>query len=274
MTEWTWDSSLYGGSAPYYALGRIAYPGELAVALAEALGLDGSGRLLDIGCGPGSLTLLLADRFAEVVGVDADRDMIAEADRLAAEAGTGNAHWVCRRAEELPADLGAFRLITFAQSFHWMDRPRVAAIARGMLEPGGACAHVHANTHIGVDGSDLPHSRPPHERIAALAERYLGPIRRAGRGLLPHGTPAGESAIYRAAGFGGPERIEIPGRTVTRGIDEVVAGVFSQSRYAPDLFGGERTSFETDLRTLLSSAAPDGIFAERTRDIAVDLWRP
>ncbi|MGH3828126.1 MAG: class I SAM-dependent methyltransferase [Pseudonocardiaceae bacterium] len=47
--------------------------------LAAALHLDGSGRLLDVGCGPGSLTLPLAPRFGEATGVDADPDMLREA---------------------------------------------------------------------------------------------------------------------------------------------------------------------------------------------------
>ena len=62
----------------------MAYPPELAERLTELLELDGTGRLLDVGCGPGSLTLLLADRFASAVGVDADAGMLAEAERLAA----------------------------------------------------------------------------------------------------------------------------------------------------------------------------------------------
>jgi cyclopropane fatty-acyl-phospholipid synthase-like methyltransferase len=37
-----------------------AYPAQLAEELVETLQLDGSGVLLDVGCGTGSLTLLLA----------------------------------------------------------------------------------------------------------------------------------------------------------------------------------------------------------------------
>jgi len=172
---WEWDPSLYSGSAEYYARGRAGYPPELAEAFAAELELDGSGRLLDVGCGPGSLTLPLAGSFEEAVGLDADADMLGEATRLAALAGTGHCRWVHRRAEELPAGLGRFRLVTFAQSFHWFDRPRVAAAVHGMLEPGGFCAHVNATTHQGVEGS------VPHAEITELVHAYLGPVRRAGR---------------------------------------------------------------------------------------------
>lgn len=41
--------------------------------------VDGSGRLLDVGCGPGSLTLLLAPHFAQAFGIDPDAGMLSEA---------------------------------------------------------------------------------------------------------------------------------------------------------------------------------------------------
>ncbi|MFG1792221.1 class I SAM-dependent methyltransferase [Nocardia sp. NPDC049149] len=271
---WHWDPSLYAGSAGYYTRGRMPYPEVLAEALATALSLDGSGRLLDVGCGPGSLTLLLADRFEQVVGIDADQGMIDEACRLAAEDGIRNARWVRLRAEELPAELGSFTVATFAQSFHWMDRPRVAATVRGMLSTGGACVHVHATTHQGVRStSALPHPQPPHSAITELVRKYLGPVRRAGQGSLPSGTVGNEAAIYRAAGFTGPCRIEVPGRVVTRVSADVVAAVFSLSSSAPHLFGRARAEFEAELRQLLSNANPSGVFSEQAREIAVDIWR-
>jgi len=66
--EWEWDPSLYAGSAPYYPVGRLPYPSDVAVALRHELALDGAGRLLDLGCGPGSLALILTDLFEEAVG--------------------------------------------------------------------------------------------------------------------------------------------------------------------------------------------------------------
>ncbi len=274
-STWEWDPSLYSGSAAHYTRGRLPYPEALASALAAELHLDGAGRLLDVGCGPGSLTLLLADMFEQAIGLDADRDMIAEAGRLAAQTGIRNTRWLHMRAEDLPAGLGSFRLVTFAQSFHWMDRPKVAAAVRAMLDVGGTCAHVHATTHQGVEGGiAMPHPRPPHSSIAELVRTYLGPIRRAGQSPLPSGTASGEEEIYRAAGFTGPRRLEIPGRVVIRMTDDIVAAVFSLSSSAPHLFGDDGATFETELRQLLHSASPSGMFSEQTREIAIDIWQP
>ena len=182
-----------------------ALSAELATALAGELGLDGSGRLLDLGCGPGSLTVLLAPLFAEAVGVDPDAGMLAEAakrdDRIS---------WRRSTAERIPLDWGPFRLVTFAQSFHWMDQVPVAKRLRLMLESGGACVHVSATTHRGVDGTDpLPYPRPPHDAIEGLVVEFLGPVRRAGAGRLPNGTPGGEGDSFRAAGFTHERRLDL-----------------------------------------------------------------
>jgi SAM-dependent methyltransferase len=273
--DWRWDETLYRGSAAYYGIGRLPYPPAVADAFAETLGLDGTQRLLDVGCGPGSLTLQLAAHVAVAVGIDADPDMIAAAQAAAERAGATNVEWHCMRAEELPADLGRFALVTFAQSFHWFEQATVARALRGMLEPGGACVHVHATTHRGDDSDDaLDHARPPYEEIDALIRSYLGPERRAGRGLRHVRTPANEESALRGAGFTGSTRIELDtARIVTRGIDDVVAATFSLSGSTPHLFGDDLGRFEADLRALLHDAAPDGCFSERTRDVALEIWR-
>lgn len=268
------DEYLYAGSASYYAVGRMPYPHELADVLRDHLGLDGHGRLLDVGCGPGSLTLLLAPLFAETVGIDADPDMIAHAADRAA--GARGVTWRQLRAEDLPADLGRFRVVTFAQSFHWMDQRKVARAVRPMLAPGGAWAHVGATTHQGVPGDEpLPHPRPPHDEIHVLVGSYLGPVRRAGRRLLPAGTPDGEDQVMEAAGYHGPVRLTVDaGQVHERTEDQVVASVFSLSSAAPHLFGDRLAEFEQDLRALLRRTSPQGRFAEQTRDIALTVWRP
>ncbi|WP_030154835.1 class I SAM-dependent methyltransferase [Glycomyces sp. NRRL B-16210] len=275
MGTWEWDATLFAGSADHYAAGRMPYPAALGEAIGAELGLDGTGRLLDVGCGPGSLTLLLAPRFAATVGVDADPDMVAAARRNAEAAGIGGITWRHLRAEALPAGLGLFRAAVFAQSFHWMDQDLVARRVRDMLEPGGAWVHVGATTHRGEAGGEaLPRPAPPWDRIEALVARYLGPVRRAGQGRLPNGTRGGEEAVMRRAGYTGPVRIRVGGgEVVERDENAIVAAVFSLSSAAPHLFGDERGAFEADLRRLLREASPDGRFSERRHATEAVIWR-
>lgn len=281
---WQWDETLFRGSARYYERGRLPYPPGLADAVALVLRLDGRGRLLDVGCGPGIIALRLAGLFAEVVGLDADQDMLVEAERRAAELGIGNARWVHALAEDLPADLGMFRAATFAQSFHWMDRERVAATIFAMLEPGGA--FVQVSTAQGAvllptmplpyqpPTEPLPHPLPPREAISALVTRYLGPERRAGQGVLLYGTPGNEDAVVRGAGFDPIEVVEVPGRQViTRTADDLVAALYSGSGTAPHLFGDRLPQFEAELRAILAETSPSGLFAEQTGDAEVRVWR-
>jgi hypothetical protein len=157
-------------------------------------------------------------------------------------------------------------VISFAQSFHWMDQLPVARTVLGMLNQKGACLHVDGTTHQSVDtDSDLPHPKPPCPMIEELIERYLGPINRARKGLLPPD---------KAAGFAGPQRIEIHGRVVQRTSEQIVAAIFSLSGSTPRIFGDRRQGLEDDLRQLLLDDYPSGIFSEQTREIAADIWRP
>jgi SAM-dependent methyltransferase len=260
-----WHRKLYEGSAAYYARGRLPYPPEVADVLRNELRLDGTGRLLDVGSGPGSLTLLLAPWFREVVGIDADPEMTAEAAKQAAARGIGNIRWVTMPAEELPGDLGTFSVATFAQSFHWLDRERVAATVRQMLEPEGIWVHAGATTHQGVeDAGRLPFPSPPRDEIAELVFSYLGRTRRDGL--------SGEDEVLAAAGFSGPRRVVVPGHLHERSEDEVVASVFSLSWAAPHLFDERITEFETDLRRLLRRVSPGGRFAEQAREVELVIW--
>lgn len=271
---WEWDETLYRGSAGYYVRGRPPYAPDLAVVLVANLSLDGHGRLLDVGCGPGVLALALAPFVGEVVGLDPDPDMLAEAARRAAAAGVRNARWVRARGEDLPAGLGHFRLATFGQSFHWMDRATVAAAVLGMLEPGGAFVHVaDVKTPRNAIGG-LPHPEPPYAAIRELVRQWLGPIPRAGQGFLRHGTPGDEEVVLATAGYLGPERLALPaGSPRILGEDDVVAWVWSLSSSAPHLFGERRGEFEAELRALLRAASPTGTFAEWPPDTEVRIWR-
>jgi SAM-dependent methyltransferase len=94
-------SDAFREASPYYMVGRPPYSQHLLPVLRRELGLDGTGLLLDVGCGPGALTLELAPAFDECVGVDPDPGMLAEARRRGEEAGLSGLRWVQGTAEAL-----------------------------------------------------------------------------------------------------------------------------------------------------------------------------
>lgn len=230
-------SVLYGSAASYYARFRPPYPPELIALLADRFELDGTGRLLDVACGTGLLAFPLAPHVAEVVGVDADPGMLAQAALLAPE----NATLVERRAEEIDASLGMFRLATIGTAFHWLDRPRVLALL-DPLTPGLAIA--------GASQPDEEES-PWWDACQEVVRAFLGPRRRAGtRGYFEH---SGElwADVLAASPFGRPEVHEFEVEREWEAED--VVGLFHSMSYSsPELLGGRIEAFGDALRARLA----------------------
>jgi SAM-dependent methyltransferase len=270
----SYDPTIYAGAAAHYRRGRPAYSPQLEAVLTEELGLNGTGRLLDAGCGPGVLTVRFAHLFEEAVGLDPDAAMLAEARRSAGEGAIRNIRWVRARAEDLPAAApGPYRLITFGQSFHWTDEGRVAEVVYDMVEPGGGLALI---VHT-VEGRPVPRSPGPppipHKEINALVEKYLGSARRAGRGMAPARHHRFEDVLVRSR-FGAPRSIFAPGiPDLLRDSENVLSGYFSMSFSAPHLFGDRLEDFAAEVRELLASRSPEGMFWDWPGDTEVVLAR-
>jgi SAM-dependent methyltransferase len=270
----SYDPTLFEGAAAHYRYGRPPYSPQLEDALGEEFGLDGTGRLLDGGCGPGILTVRFAHLFEEAVGLDPDAAMLAEGRRAADERGIANIRWVQAVAEDLPEPApGPYRLVTFGSSLHWTDELRVMETVYDMLEPDGALAMI---VHT-VEGRPEPPSpgppRIPHAEIEALVEKYLGPTRRAGQGVSPVRTHRFEDVLVRTR-FGAPRQIFVPGiPDLLRDSESVLSGYFSMSSSAPHLFGDRAEDFAREVRELLASRSPEGVFWDWPGDTEVILAR-
>jgi len=265
-----YDPTIYRGAAAHYVNGRPPYSRDLVRVLGEQLPGGLAGRLLDVGCGPGVLTIELAPHFDEAVGLDPDPDMLAVGAARARDAAIGNITWVHDVAENIARlDLGVFRLVTFGQSLHWTDRDRVADAMFGLLEPEGAIALIAPT----VEGRPVP-TNPgypliPHEQLKELIARYLGSNRRAGRGFGPTHPDRYEDVLARTR-FGRPRHVFAPGRPdIIRDVDSVVDGCFSMSTSAPHLFGDRRDLFEQEAHALLRTSSPSGLFWDWPGDTEV-----
>jgi ubiquinone/menaquinone biosynthesis C-methylase UbiE len=108
--------------------------------------LEAGGRVLDVGCGFGYPTTVIAGRFeaATIVGVDYHPRSVEEARRTAEAAGVGDrVAFAVAAATDLPGS--NYDLVTFFDSLHDFGDP-VAALraARAVLAPDGWCWYATA----------------------------------------------------------------------------------------------------------------------------------
>ena len=131
------DPTRFRSAAAHYLQGRPAYAPALFRDVAMLCGLDGTGRLLDLGCGPGQLATAFRPTVAEAIGMDPEPEMLALATRLARDAGL-DITFRHGSSQDLTPELGPLRLVTIGRAFHWMDRVETAKRLAGMLAPEGA----------------------------------------------------------------------------------------------------------------------------------------
>ena len=253
-----YDPTQFSGTARYYRQGRPPYSARLGDVLARELGLDGTGHLLDVGSGPGTVGLQLTALFEHVTLLEPDAEMLAEARAHAAAEHLTTVDFVQATAEDLPRlRLPPMRTVTFGQSFHRTDRIRAAEAVYDALEPGGAIVLItHDPTRPGAQPP--PETRPiPHGDIDRLVRAYLGPERRSGaRPATSYGTEPFEATLARTP-FERPRVIHAPGRPdIVRDVEGVIAGYLSMSFASPYLLGSRLEAFIADLRDLLEQRSP------------------
>lgn len=240
--------TLFSNAAAYYARYRSSYPPQLFEALAKRLQLDGNGRLLDLGCGPGNVALGLAGYFSEVLAVDINLQMLAEGQRLAQVQGVSNIVWLEHNAETLAPDLGPFNVIALGRSFHWMDRQKVLQAVWPLLPSGAALAVL---AHSG--------QRTWWEQVAwGIAQRW----RQAPREAEPIAAARHQDTLAQS-GLVGLTLIEVP-ETQVLNPQQILGEMHSMSGGKPELFGDNLESFRQQLTQALSFLEPNQRF-ERQR---------
>lgn len=232
--------------------------------MVRGLELDGTGQLLDLGCGTGALARALAPHVAGVTGVDPEPEMLAEAEALAAAAEVGNIRWLRGSAVELPrlcGEPGTFRAVTIGDAFHWMDQQATLRDLDALVAPAGGVA-------LATNGGSVWSGDAPWHRVTReVIQRWLGPERRAGASAYRPPADRFEDALARSPFRHASSRRFSVARTWN--LDRLLGLLYSTSFCSPQVLGGRREAFEADLRASLLAVDPRGIYREV---VAPEVW--
>ena len=127
--------------------------GVLTDLLVNLVGPTPSTRILDVATGTGTAALPLAERGAQVIGVDLVLAMMMQARSKAREQGTPDLPFVQGNARVLPFADGTFDVATCVMLFHLLPRNMYGVtldeILR-VLKPGGVAVIEYANPFHGL----------------------------------------------------------------------------------------------------------------------------
>lgn len=183
-------------------------------------------RLLDVGAGPGSITLDLAAVVApgEAVGIDIEPQQVERARALAAERGVPNARFEVADAYALPFPDGSFDVV-FAHAVLIHLRDPLAALRefRRVLRPGGVAgtrdvtriSFREPSTPLLEEFTSILHHVTAHHRGRPTA----GLDFQQRRLLLEAGFARAEGSV-QVESFGTPEAVRRRGLRYATYLDE------------------------------------------------------
>lgn len=173
---------------PFYDLLQRTFTPELALKglLVEQLGIRPGHRVLDVGAGTGTLTIMMARAHpdAHIVALDGDPQVLGHARAKANVAGV-HIQWDEGLATELPYPAGSFDRVVTSLMLHHLrreDKLRALREMRRVLRPGGE-VHIY----------DLGKPRSFAGQLIGLVFRHMEEAADNIDGLLP--------ALMAQAGF-------------------------------------------------------------------------
>lgn len=181
---------------------------SLRMALLDQAALQSHYRVLDVGCGTGSLAVLIKRLYptVEVTGVDPDPKALARAERKARRAAV-SVRFDRGFADALPYSGGTFDRVFSSLMFHHIprsDKEQSLREIRRVLRPGGRLEFLDiANTSSHSHGLLGRLIHPPHQLKDNVDRRILELMTSAGFATSTHlgdrGLLFGRVAFFQAA---------------------------------------------------------------------------
>ena len=238
---------------------------DQAAALTELLHHDTSypagSTVLEVGCGVGAQTLILARRSPNTrfISIDISEESIAQAKRRVDAAGLTNVTFQQADIFSLPYEAGSFDHVFVCFVLEHLSRPREAlAILKPLLRPEGTITVIE-----GDHGSTFfyPDNFPAHSAIGSLIkiQEQSGGNALIGRKLYP---------LLAEVGFG---HVHVSPRMVyVDGSRPELADAFTRKTFTAMIEGVREAAtaggliepqhFDEGVKALHRSAEPDGVF--------------
>ena len=233
-------------TVPYYERCREPYPEAFFAKVAGRLGLAGKEKLIDVGCGPGTLAISFAPFVASAIGVDPESAMIAFA-RSAARQAEVELKLIEARAEELVKTIGTFDVVTIGRALHWLEREPMLRVLEWVVNEGGAVVVC------GTTLSDAP--------VNGWAERYNG-IRRAWSSERDDRRyRVDPNAWFAGSRFHLIDQVSVNERHQVS-VSDLIGRAYSRSTTSPAVIGNRRASFEAEVLEAMRPFEQDGILQE------------
>jgi SAM-dependent methyltransferase len=244
------DTQALGGPAEAYDRHVGRFGAQLASGLAEVAGVRPGQRALDVGCGPGPLTRVLADRLGaeNVAAVDPSEPFVA-----ACRARVPGADVRVAMAEELPFAENEFDVVLAQLVVQLMDdRDRGVREMVRVARPGGVVAACV------WDSRAMPLLQAFWDAALAVAPTQGGELDEGKRVGYP--TRAGLGELWEACGLCGVSTGELSVVTTYESFDDLFAPFEAGSGHSGACFASlderKQQSLRAEAHRLLGR--PDG----------------
>ncbi|MEP3196502.1 MAG: class I SAM-dependent methyltransferase [Lentilitoribacter sp.] len=128
------DNKHFEQGGANYALSRPTYPASLATELANLCELKS--HAVDIGCGTGQLSVLLASEFDKVTAIDPSASQIENAQQ------NQRVKYGVHSAEDTQIEDASADLVVAAQAAHWFDLDKFYTEVKRIIRPKGILALI------------------------------------------------------------------------------------------------------------------------------------
>jgi SAM-dependent methyltransferase len=254
------DPHRFQSAAKHY-FARPEYAPRLITRVAELCGPTSEDRIMDLGCGPGPLTVAFAPLVGSVVAVDPEPAMLELAAANTAAFGK-KITFIQGSSNDLGPHFGSFKLVVIGRAFHWMDRAETARRLDKIVDADGALA-LFASSNVKAPETAW------QKDYRAIIERYSdGEASWRGPDTVGHEVVLLDSPFSVLENVSVIERRTVPAETL-------VDRALSMSRTSPGRIGAEKAEALADeIRALAATAAIDGKLTEIVSSDALIARRP